>query len=176
MKDQLPQRQVHLDFHTGERICGVGSMFDKAQFQRCLKKGHVNSITVFAKCHHGWAYFPSETNDIHPGLGGFDLLGAMLDACSEIGVAAPIYLSAGLDEKYFYRHPEHARVPSRTYRQPAIYEDGEFLYAKEDKARYHDLCMNTAYLDVLAKQVEEVVTEKFQMQFYFGVTKIKLQH
>ena len=70
---KIPQRQVHLDFHTSECIDGIGSMFDKKQFQRCLKKGHVNSITVFAKCHHGWAYFPSKTNEIHPGLNGFDL-------------------------------------------------------------------------------------------------------
>ena len=36
----LPQRQVHLDFHTGENIEGVGSMFDKEQFKKCLKKGY----------------------------------------------------------------------------------------------------------------------------------------
>ena len=168
-KQALPQRQVHLDFHTSERMVGVGSAFDKAQFQRCLKKGHVNSITVFAKCHHGWAYFPSETNDIHPGLGGFDLLSAMLEAAGEIGVAAPIYLSAGLDEKYFCRHPEHGRVPSRGYRQPVIHSDGEFLYAKEEKARYHDLCMNTPYLDVLARQVEEVVRRYMPVGIFLDI-------
>ena len=96
--DILPQRQVHLDFHTSGAIDGIVSMVDKEQFIRCLKKGHVNSITVFAKCHHGWASFPSETNEIHPGL-KFDLLKGMLDACNEANVAAPIYLSSGFDEK-----------------------------------------------------------------------------
>lgn len=100
----IPQRQVHLDFHTSERIDGIGSMFDPEQFKSCLKKGHVNSITIFAKCHHGWAYFPSETNEMHPGL-NFDLLSAMLKACKEADVQAPIYISAGLDEKYFIEHP-----------------------------------------------------------------------
>ena len=106
----LPQRQVHLDFHTTESIDNIGSRFDKKQFQSCLKKGHINSITVFAKCHHGWAYFPSETNEIHPGLHGFDLLSAQLEACKEIGVQAPIYISAGFDQKYLVEHPEHLLV------------------------------------------------------------------
>ena len=101
----LAQRQVHLDFHTSEHIENIGSKFDKEQFKRCLKKGHVNSITLFAKCHHGWAYFPSETNQIHPGL-NFDLLSAMLEACREANVLSPIYISAGYDEKYFLDHPE----------------------------------------------------------------------
>ena len=54
----LPSRQVHLDFHTSEKIDNIGSKFDKKQFQDCLKKGHINSITVFAKCHHGMMYYP----------------------------------------------------------------------------------------------------------------------
>ncbi|GAE05317.1 hypothetical protein JCM10914_1413 [Paenibacillus sp. JCM 10914] len=47
-------RQVHLDFHTSEAIKGIGSQFNKRQFQDMLRTGHVDSITVFAKCHHGW--------------------------------------------------------------------------------------------------------------------------
>ena len=44
-------RQVHLDFHTSEKIDGIGSRFDKKQFQNALKKGHIESITLFSKCH-----------------------------------------------------------------------------------------------------------------------------
>ncbi|MBD2867106.1 hypothetical protein IDH41_00845 [Paenibacillus sp. IB182493] len=78
-------RQVHLDFHTSEHINGIGRNFSKEQFQDMLKLGHVNSITIFSKCHHGWAYHPSEANEIHPGL-TFDLLGAIIEAAHEIGV------------------------------------------------------------------------------------------
>ena len=67
-------RQVHLDFHTSEHIEDIGKKFDKKQFQTALKKGHINSITLFSKCHHGWAYHPSKANEIHPHL-DFDLLG-----------------------------------------------------------------------------------------------------
>ena len=99
----IPYRQVHLDFHTSEHITDIGTKFDKKQFQAALKTGHVNSVTIFAKCHHGWSYYPTEVNKIHPHL-SFDLLGEQLKACKEIGVKSPIYLSAGFDERMAVKH------------------------------------------------------------------------
>ena len=75
-------RQVHLDFHTSGRIPDIGGRFSKEQFQAALKVGHVDSITVFSKCHHGWAYHPSKANRMHPHL-KFDLLGAQQTQRSE---------------------------------------------------------------------------------------------
>ena len=98
-------RQVHLDFHTSEKVPGIGEKFSKEQFQGALKAGHVNSITVFSKCHHGWAYHPSKANEMHPNL-KFDLLKSEIEAAHEIGVKTPVYISAGLDEKMVRRHPE----------------------------------------------------------------------
>ena len=89
-------RQVHLDFHTSGAIEGIGASFSKEQFQSMLKVGHVDSITIFSKCHHGWAYHPSVANEMHPHL-HFDLLKAHIDAAHEIGVKTPVYLSAGVD-------------------------------------------------------------------------------
>ena len=99
----LPSRQVHLDFHTSEHIPGVGAKFDKKQFQAALKAGHVNSITVFAKCHHSWAYYPTEAGMVHPTLGR-DLLGEQIAACHEIGVRAPIYFTVGWSATDAARH------------------------------------------------------------------------
>ncbi len=98
-------RQVHLDFHTSEAIAGIGSGFSKEQFQQMLKKGCVDSITLFSKCHHGWAYHPTVANEIHPEL-NFDLLGSMIEAAHEIDVRTPVYISAGLDEKLARKRPE----------------------------------------------------------------------
>lgn len=143
---KLSFRQVHLDFHTSEKIPGIGSAFSKEQFQEMLKLGHVSSITVFSKCHHGWAYHPSVANDIHPEL-SFDLLGAQIEAAHEIGVKTPVYISAGYDEKTARRHPEWKTV-ERNWQ-------GKF---ENDPrvARYQQLCMNTPYLDYLLAQVDEV--------------------
>ncbi|WP_079908327.1 beta-galactosidase trimerization domain-containing protein [Paenibacillus sp. 32352] len=140
-------RQVHLDFHTSEAIPHIGRQFSKQQFQEMLQRGRVDSITVFSKCHHGWAYHPSEANEIHPGL-DFDLLGAMIEAAHEINVKTPVYLSAGLDEKLARRHPEWL---IRDINDNTNWVDG-FM-----KPGYHQLCFNTPYLDILVRQVEEVV-------------------
>jgi hypothetical protein len=140
-------RQVHLDFHTSEAIPNIGKQFNKQQFQNMLKKGHVDSITVFSKCHHGWAYHPTQENEIHPGL-DYDLLGAMIDAAHEINVKTPVYLSAGLDEKLARRHPEWL---IRDINDNTNWVDG-FM-----KPGYHQFCFNSPYLDILIRQVEEVV-------------------
>ena len=65
-------RQVHLDFHTSERIGEIGRDFNPDDFCAALREGHINSITLFSKCHHGWSYHPTKTNRMHPNL-SFDL-------------------------------------------------------------------------------------------------------
>lgn len=134
-----------MDFHTSEKITPIGEYFSKEQFQKALKVGHVDSITVFSKCHHGWSYHPSEKNQIHPGL-GFDLLQEQLDACAEIDVHAPVYISAGYDEKYAVKNPHYLvkNTPDEGF---------DFL----NQAKFHLLCFNTPYLDVLIEQIEEVM-------------------
>lgn len=104
-KSIIPLRQVHLDFHTSPDIPGIGKNFSKKQFQAALKKGNVQSITVFAKCHHGYCYYPTGVGKMHPHL-DFDLLGEMIDAAHEIGVRAPIYITAGWSELDADEHPE----------------------------------------------------------------------
>lgn len=144
----LRKRQVHLDFHTSEHV-PVGKNFSKEQFQAALKLGHVDSITVFSKCHHGWSYHPTQANEMHPQL-DFDLLGAQLEACKEIGVNAPVYISAGFDEKDFIRHPEWR------YKYSPDKEDNERY---ENEVHFHLLCFNTPYLDALCAQIEEVMVK-----------------
>lgn len=143
----LAYRQVHLDFHTSECIPGIGMAFDKKQFQDALKAGHVNSVTIFAKCHHGWSYYPTKVNEMHPHL-DFDLLKAQLDACKEIGVKSPVYLSAGFDEKMAR---EHSDWLIRNL-------DESTDYTKDfSEAGYHRMCYNTPYLDKLLAEIDEVM-------------------
>ena len=143
MKKSFPFRQVHLDYHTSEHIPGIGADFDRGEFQQALKTGHVSSITVFAKCHHGNFYYPSEKFATHPHL-DFDILREMIDACHEIGINAPVYISAGFDERSAMEHPEWLRVSK---------EKGQSFM----QAGYHLMCYNTPYLDLLCAQTEEVV-------------------
>ena len=139
-------RQVHLDFHTSEKIDGIGADFDKKQFQKTLAEARVDSITLFSKCHHGWSYHPTDANEMHPHL-SFDLFGEQVAAAREIGVNAVGYISAGLDEKYAVAHPE---CLARN-RNEQIIRTADF-----STAGYHLLCMNSPYLEVLAEQVKEM--------------------
>ena len=139
-------RQVHLDFHTSALIPKIGDRFNKEEWQKALKLGHVDSITVFSKCHHGYSYHPSEVNEMQPNL-KFDLLKAQLEACDEIGVRAPVYISAGFDEKDAVAHPEWIRRDYDDYDKSVDY----------DYAGWHLLCFNTAYFDKLLAEVDEVM-------------------
>ena len=139
-------RQVHLDFHTSPDIAGIGARFDKTRFQEALRIGHVDSITLFSKCHHGWSYHPTTVGRMHPGL-SFDLLRAQVDACREIGVATPIYLSAGIDNVASHEHPEWR----------AVNDKGQWLGWTSEPAKpgFHLMCFRTGYLDYLCDQIRE---------------------
>lgn len=98
-------RQIHLDFHTSEAIDSVGFAFDKKQFQEALLAGNVNSINIFGKGHHSWCYYPTTAGSMHPGL-DFDLLGAQIEACHEIGVSTQVYFTIGWSANDALNHPE----------------------------------------------------------------------
>lgn len=141
-------RQIHLDFHTSPAIPGIGSAFDKAEWQATLKAGHVNSITLFAKCHHGWHYHETKTGKLHPHL-SFDLLRAQFDACKEIDINAPIYISAGVDNVAFEEHPEWHEIS----------HEGQWVgwCRSPIGAGFHRLCFNSPYTDYLCAQIRETV-------------------
>ena len=144
--DELRFRQVHLDFHTSEHIPGVGARFDPEQFVGALTLGHVDSINVFAKCHHGWSYHPTAVGAMHPSL-ELDLLGAMIEACHGADIKIPVYVSVGWDERSARLHPEWLEVTPEGGRRgtPPL------------RPGWRSLCFNTPYLDYVVAQVEEVV-------------------
>lgn len=146
----FPKRQVHLDFHTQPNFMGVGSRFSKDNFQKALREGNVDSITVFARCYHGLCYYPTEKGIRHPGL-DFDLTGAMVEAAHEIGVRAPIYINAGLALEEAREHPEWV----------ARMEDGRIstgsYVAAEPELRWPNMCLNNgSYCRHLYGIIEEV--------------------
>lgn len=100
------QRQVHLDFHTSPFIPDVGKDFDAAAFAETFQRAHVNSVTVFAKCHHGMCYYPTGTGQSHPAIGDRDLLGEQIEALHRLGIRAPIYTTVVWEEHAAKLHPE----------------------------------------------------------------------
>ncbi len=141
-------RQVHLDFHTSERIPGIGSRFDADAFATAFADANVDSVTIFAKCHHGWSYHPTKVGKQHPNL-DFDLTRAQLDALHKRGINAPIYISAGWDELAAREHAEW-RVVS---------PEGDLvrMRAPPHGAGWAFLDFGSPYLDHLCNQIDEVM-------------------
>ena len=157
----LRYRQVHLDFHTSPAIPSVGERFSREQFSEALKRGHVDSITVFSKCHHGYSYHPTKANVMHPGL-KFDLLGEELAVCKELGVNAPVYISAGLDEKEANLHPEWLNRPTPN-------AGPDFL----NGAYYKLFCYNTPYMDKLEAQIAEVMERYNPIGSFLDISAVR---
>jgi hypothetical protein len=148
MPANLPEvrfRQVHLDFHTSPLIPDVGTAFHPDEFADTLKKAHVNSINMFAKCHWGMSYYPTKVGVMHPSL-HFDLLGEMIDACHKRDIHAIIYLCGMWDMRVANLQPGF-RV---------LDEKGECPRGGPFKADWIDLCLNTPYTDYLVAQTAEL--------------------
>jgi hypothetical protein len=145
---RLRYRQVHMDFHTSPAIPDVGAEFEAAQWQAALRRGHVDSVTCFAVCHHGWSYNNTSVGRRHPHL-KFDLLRAQFDACREIDVNVPIYITAGVNNRVAEEHPEWREVDA----------DGRYSgwTASPLQAGFRKLCFQTAYTDYLCELIRETV-------------------
>ena len=163
------QRQVHLDFHTSEHLENIACAFSKEDFQAALKIGQIDSINLFAKCHHSWSYYPTKIGRMHPNL-SFDLLGAQLEACAEIGVKTQIYYTFGWSANDAQEQPEWC-VRDR---------DGNFVTSgslPEDIApsdplpdfHWKFLCPNTGYHDHILAQIAELCERYESDGFWFDI-------
>ena len=115
---KLRFRQIHLDFHTSEKIAGIGSQFDPEEYADTLAKARVNSVTTFSKCHHGLIYHDTRFEARHPFLER-NLLKEQIEACHARDIRVPIYISVGLDEFMAKRHPEWLEVDGNGRRSGA---------------------------------------------------------
>lgn len=143
----LRLRQVHLDFHTPGTIPDVGVDFDPAEFAATVRSAHIDSMTVFSRCHHGYSYHPTAIGTMHPGL-SFDLLGAQIDALHSAGVRAPIYLTVGWDELTADEHPEWLQIDST----------GRVCRARPgDLSSWRYLDLASPYVDYVLALTDEVI-------------------
>jgi hypothetical protein len=139
-------RQVHLDFHTSEKIPGVGSEFNANEFVETLKRAHVNSVTLFSRCHHGWIYHETRFPNKHPHL-TCDLLALQIEACHRHDIRCPIYITVGWDEYMARQHPEWLEVDANGKRSgPPPLQPG-----------WHKLCFASPYIDYVIEQTDEVL-------------------
>jgi len=164
----LPTRQIHLDFHTSQFIPGIGSRFDAQDFIKTFKDAYVNSVTVFARCHHGYMYYQSEAfpEIVHPHLECKNLVFEQIDALHSAGIRAPVYTTIQWDRYSAEKHPEWLIRGRR-----GEHEGGSFT----QPGFYQSLCVNTGYKDFLDAHMREFLTLLGDRTdgFFFDITGIR---
>src|SRR5215208_2257628 len=140
-------RQVHLDFHTALECEAVGDKFDAKTFVETLQLGKVHTINIFAKCHHGYSYYPTSVGTMHPKL-KFDLLGEMVEALHSADIRCPIYVSVKWDDLAGMAHPEWVcvRKDGTMNMRPVL--SGSWGWSTMD--------LSSGYADYFIAQVEEL--------------------
>ena len=149
----FPLRTIHLDFHTGPQVLDVGKDFNPQQFAQTFKDAEVDSVTVFAKCHHGHLYYETNHPARHPSLpADLDLLGEQVKALHSVGIRAPIYISIQCDEFAANNHPEWIALTPEL--QQVKWGHSAF------QAGWQIMDMSSPYQDYVAEQIDEVL-QKF---------------
>jgi len=147
---KLRFRQIHLDFHTSPDITDVGAEFDAEEFASTLMEARVDSITCFARCHHGMMYYDSKLfpERVHPNLKNKNLLMQQIEVCHKYGIRVPIYTTVQWDYYTAENHPEwHVVSAECNTVDQKIYEPGFYKF----------LCVNTPYRDFLKAHVKEIM-------------------
>lgn len=151
MSYKTRSRQVHLDYHTSGLIDDIGNKFSMEEFADTLEKARVNSITCFARCHHGYLYYDSKVNPerIHPTLKNKDLLKNQIEVCRTKDIKVPIYLTVQWDQFTYAEHPEWGCKDL----------NGNVICGESGKAGFYEfLCVNTEYRNFLKENVKDILT------------------
>ena len=146
----LPLRWIHLDFHTPAEVPEVGADFDPDAWVETLCDARVNTITVFARCHHGYCYYPSRVAPPHPTLKR-DLLGEMIEAGHSADIQVNAYTTVCWDEHTARRNPGWRQVT----REGRVAGRGPLGGGES----WRDLCMNSPYAEYVLAQLEELVRD-----------------
>ena len=144
----MRMRQIHLDFHTSEAIAGIGSGFDPDEFADTLERARVNSITCFARGHHGWIYYDSKAHPErrHPHLER-NLLVEQIEACQARGIRVPVYTTIQWDHLTATQNPDWL----------CINEDGSYQgNGMYDAGFYRRIALNSPYMDFLKAHVADI--------------------
>lgn len=147
---ELSPRQIHLDFHTSENIDGIGADFDPQEFARTAKDASVSSMTVFARCHHGWLYYDSQRfpDIVHPHLARRNLMLEQVRALHAEGIKAPVYITVQWDYHVATTHPEWLIRHADGSHEGSPFTEPGF---------YQSLCVNTGYYEYLEGITGEVM-------------------
>ncbi|MFD1410272.1 alpha-amylase family protein [Lapidilactobacillus gannanensis] len=145
------ERQIHLDFHTSPEINDVAQDFNATEFGRYFAEMQVDSVTVFARDHHGWLFYQSKHDPkaMHPHNAHPNLLSEQIDALHQFHLRAPIYTTVQWDHRIAQEHPEWLcraangqHINNQDVPQPNFYDF---------------LCLASPYQQFLLDHVQDII-------------------
>ena len=142
-------RQIHMDFHTSEQIAGVGSAFDPEAFADTLARAHVDSVTCFARCHHGWIYYDTAVHPErrHPAPRARPAAASRSRRATRADIRVPIYTTVQWDHLTAGEHPEWRVItPEGALEGTPPFEAGF----------YRKLCLNSPYVELLEAHTRDL--------------------
>lgn len=161
---RFPNRWIHMDFHTSPLIPGIAAEFNSEEFANTLKEAYVDSVTVFALCHHGQCYYPTQIGKKHPHLHR-DLLGDMISACHAEGINVPAYISVVWNEQAAKEHPEWCQIET----------NGKFAGRSpldNSSSSWRWICMNNPeFVNYISKLTKEVIEGYNVDGIFFDIVK-----
>lgn len=154
--EELRFRQVHMDFHTSEKIMNVGEQFDPEEFADTLARAGVNSVTCFARCHHGMMYYDSRKFPelVHPGLKRRNILQEQIDACHRRGIKVPVYTTVQWDYHMSRRHPDWCSLTADGGFMRETGKENDHVF---EPGFYRTLCVNNPeYRQFLKDHIQDI--------------------
>ena len=122
-----PPKTFNLDFTFRAPTCtDIAVDFDPESFADTLERAHVDSVTCFARCHHGYIYYDTKKNPErkHPHLKRH-LLEEQIEACHSAASGADLHhdpvgrRSPPTSTRNGGRSPRRARSRARRPTSPA---------------------------------------------------------
>jgi hypothetical protein len=106
------QRQILLDMHIPDFDEGFLRAFDPAIAVDLYAQAGADSVMFYCNSMTGLCNWPTESGQMHPGLGRHDVVGTTVELLHERGLAAVAYYSVNFNNWAYEEHPDWRLRPA----------------------------------------------------------------
>jgi hypothetical protein len=105
-KYQQSYRRMLVDMHIPDWDPAFLSRYDPAVMAEQLARANLTGAMLYCKSHAGLCYWPTPVGRMHGGIGGRDMVGALLAGLRSRNLAACAYYSIVFDNWAVEAHPD----------------------------------------------------------------------
>ncbi|MEX2394469.1 MAG: alpha-amylase family protein, partial [Actinomycetota bacterium] len=106
-------RRMLLDMHITDADPSFMTKYDPIALARLYERANVGGVMLYTNSHVGLTYYPASEGRMHPGIGGRDVVGELVDALHKRDIKACAYYSVLFDNWAVTEHPEWWTSPLR---------------------------------------------------------------